>query len=538
MTPESGLFKVASIGNGLSLIRKLEQPSEADYVERDPTGRYIRFNEVLGKGAFKTVYKAFDEVDGIEVAWNRIKINNLMQLPDGLEKLYSEVHLLTSLEHDNIINLHYSWVDDKKKTVNLITELFTSGNLRLYRQKHKNADMKAVKHWARQILQGLVYLHSHSPPIIHRDLKCDNIFINGNYGEVKIGDLGLATVMQQPTAHSVIGTPEFMAPELYEEEYNELVDIYAFGMCMLEMVTFEYPYLECKNPAQIYKKVTSGIKPASLDKVNDIQVKDFIEKCLAPASMRLPATELLKDPFLQPDNQRILTHEPTHTHTTNKLPRTPCRNKSWPRLGVLENNDYWQNSPRNSLPSPRNQVLKFVRTRNRNEFRLRGRRTDSHSVSLTMRISEASGKVKNIQFDFYLESDTASKVAAEMVEQLELADQDVAFIAEFIDHLIRQIAPSWKPLSTPILTPTNKSQNQSYSSSQKQDEEYLHMSVSSSSSSSSSSSKSIEKGHDGELKLELDSIEAHYDELFRKLTKMKEEALESARKRWMTKKNG
>lgn len=48
-----------------------------------------------------------------------------------------------------------------------------------------------------------------------------------------------------------------MAPELYEEEYNELADIYSFGMCMLEMVTFEYPYSECKNPAQIYKKVTS-----------------------------------------------------------------------------------------------------------------------------------------------------------------------------------------------------------------------------------------------------------------------------------------
>lgn len=48
-----------------------------------------------------------------------------------------------------------------------------------------------------------------------------------------------------------------MAPELYEEEYNELVDIYSFGMCMLEMVTFEYPYSECKNPAQIYKKVIS-----------------------------------------------------------------------------------------------------------------------------------------------------------------------------------------------------------------------------------------------------------------------------------------
>ncbi|KAK1351802.1 hypothetical protein POM88_053943 [Heracleum sosnowskyi] len=51
------------------------------------------------------------------------------------------------------------------------------------------------------------------------------------------------------------GTPEFMAPEVYAEEYNELVDIYAFGMCVLEMVTFEYPYSECFHPAQIYKKV-------------------------------------------------------------------------------------------------------------------------------------------------------------------------------------------------------------------------------------------------------------------------------------------
>lgn len=51
-----------------------------------------------------------------------------------------------------------------------------------------------------------------------------------------------------------------MAPELYEEEYNELVDVYSFGMCMLEMVTFEYPYSECKNPAQIFRKVTSVSK--------------------------------------------------------------------------------------------------------------------------------------------------------------------------------------------------------------------------------------------------------------------------------------
>lgn len=61
------------------------------------------------------------------------------------------------------------------------------------------------------------------------------------------------------------GTPEFMAPELYEEDYNELVDIYAFGMCLLELVTVEYPYAECANAAQIFKKVTSVSASLSLD---------------------------------------------------------------------------------------------------------------------------------------------------------------------------------------------------------------------------------------------------------------------------------
>jgi WNK lysine deficient protein kinase len=150
-------------------------------------------------------------------------------------------------------------------------------------------NIRAVKQWCKQILKGLLYLHSRSPPIIHRDLKCDNIFINGNQGEVKIGDLGLAAILRKshavrcvgtskPSHHwnfialimffttldlpllclcVVKGTPEFMAPEVYDEEYNELVDVYAFGMCVLEMVTFDYPYSECTHPAQIYKKVTS-----------------------------------------------------------------------------------------------------------------------------------------------------------------------------------------------------------------------------------------------------------------------------------------
>ncbi|KAL2546860.1 Serine/threonine-protein kinase WNK1 [Forsythia ovata] len=93
-----------------------------------------------------------------------------------------------------------------------------------------------------------------------------------------------------------------MAPEVAAEEYNELVEIYSFGMCILEMVTFEYSYSECNHPAQIYKKVISGKKPDALYKVKDPEVRQFVEKCLATVSHRLSARELLNDPFLQIDD--------------------------------------------------------------------------------------------------------------------------------------------------------------------------------------------------------------------------------------------
>ncbi|XP_054825803.1 serine/threonine-protein kinase WNK8 [Prosopis cineraria] len=429
-------------GVGLS-VGKFET-DDADVVEKDPTGRYIRYDDMLGKGAFKTVYKAFDEVDGTEVAWNQVNIEDVLQSPQQLERLYSEVHLLKSLKHGNIIKFYNSWVDDTNKTINMITELFISGSLRRYRRMHKNVELKAIKNWARQILRGLCYLHSLDPPIIHRDLKCDNIFINGNTGEVKIGDLGLATVLQQPTARSVIGTPEFMAPELYEEEYNELVDVYSFGMCMLEMITCEYPYSECKNQAQIYKKVTSGIKPAALGKVNDPQVKQFIEKCLVPASMRVPASELLKDPFLATDNMKEINHVLQLPNHITKLVMPPTTE---PRPMEIDQtvNDVLPGSCLNGTEETQISTLEFLRQNKSNEFRLRGEKNVAgRTISLTLRIAETNGCARNIHFLFYLDSDTAISIAEEMVENLDLTAEDVDVIAELIHTMTVRLVPNWR----------------------------------------------------------------------------------------------
>ncbi|KAK2645697.1 hypothetical protein Ddye_020900 [Dipteronia dyeriana] len=73
-----------------------------------------------------------------------------------------------------------------------------------YRLKQMRLNIRAVKHWFRQILRGLLYLHSLDPAVIHRDLNCDNIFVNGNQGKVKIEDLGLAAILKKShDAHCV-----------------------------------------------------------------------------------------------------------------------------------------------------------------------------------------------------------------------------------------------------------------------------------------------------------------------------------------------
>lgn len=77
-------------------------------------------------------YRAFDELEGIEVAWNQVKVADLLRNSEDLDRLYSEVNLLKTLKHKNIIKFYNSWVDKKRDNINFITEIFTSGTLRQY----------------------------------------------------------------------------------------------------------------------------------------------------------------------------------------------------------------------------------------------------------------------------------------------------------------------------------------------------------------------------------------------------------------------
>ncbi|XP_038638022.1 serine/threonine-protein kinase WNK3-like isoform X3 [Scyliorhinus canicula] len=279
-----------------------EEEAEMKAVATSPGGRFLKFDIELGRGAFKTVYKGLDTETWVEVAWCELQDRKLTKMEQ--QRFKEEAEMLKGLQHPNIVRFYDSWESTLKgkKCIVLVTELMTSGTLKTYLKRFKVMKPKVLRSWCRQILKGLHFLHTRTPPIVHRDLKCDNIFITGPTGSVKIGDLGLATLMRTSFAKSVIGTPEFMAPEMYEEHYDESVDVYAFGMCMLEMATSEYPYSECQNAAQIYRKVTSGIKPASFNKVSDPEIKEIIEGCIRQnKSERLVIKDLLSYAFFAED---------------------------------------------------------------------------------------------------------------------------------------------------------------------------------------------------------------------------------------------
>ena len=464
-----------------------KEEEETKFVEWDPTGRFGRTTQLFGRGTYKNVYKAFDEEEGMDVAWNQVKVSGLP--PEEKQRLMHEVEILKKLDHKNILKFYHSWnvMEKGEMSVNFITEA-CEGTLNKYAAKFKtNLDMRAVKSWSRQILRGLEYLHLHDPPIVHRDLKCDNIFVNGNAGEIKIGDLGLAAMLNHQRTHSVIGTPEFMAPELYDEDYDERVDIYSFGMCLIELVTFTCPYSECKNPAQIYKRVSQGILPDALEAVKEKgdAIYNFILKCIAPKEERWTASELLADPFLEKKESRprnlpraVVEEEPaaprpqvageesseTSRSSFDTLTNPPPVLTSSDAVAVAGSETkgkglYPIQEASKELPAtPGGRFYRVVsNTEGSSELpagpfeqrergaslniRVKGLLMDNNTLRLRLRITDqSSGQTRTVEFPFSTNTDSAQNVAKEMVEELQLSESDVNTIEREINKEVKYLS--------------------------------------------------------------------------------------------------
>ena len=268
-----------------------------DNREKSPNSRYIKLNrDKIGQGGQKKVFKAYDTIKGIEVAWNEIDVSPFDSKIQ--EQIYKEIEILQKCNNQcvYIIKLYGNWIDNSREKIIFITEIATSGSLREFINKVKNIKLRIIKKWIKQILYGIKFLHDND--IIHRDIKCDNIFINGTTGNIIIGDFGLAKNMENDITKTILGTPEFMAPEIYNECYDKRIDIYSFGMAILEIISGKTPYSECDTIPKIWKKVINGIKPKIISRIKHKKLKDIIEKCLCNYSNRITIDELLQNEFL------------------------------------------------------------------------------------------------------------------------------------------------------------------------------------------------------------------------------------------------
>ncbi|XP_038627979.1 serine/threonine-protein kinase WNK2 isoform X5 [Tachyglossus aculeatus] len=398
-----------------------EEEDDLKAVATSLDGRFLKFDIELGRGSFKTVYKGLDTETWVEVAWCELQDRKLTKVER--QRFKEEAEMLKGLQHPNIVRFYDFWEScaKGKRCIVLVTELMTSGTLKTYLKRFKVMKPKVLRSWCRQILKGLLFLHTRTPPIIHRDLKCDNIFITGPTGSVKIGDLGLATLKRASFAKSVIGTPEFMAPEMYEEHYDESVDVYAFGMCMLEMATSEYPYSECQNAAQIYRKVTCGIKPASFEKVHDPEIKEIIGECICKnKEERYEIKDLLSHAFFAEDTGvRVELAEEDHGRKSSIALRL------------------WVEDPK----------------------KLKGKPKDNGAI----------------EFTFDLEKETPDDVAQEMVESGFFHESDVKIVAKSIRDRVALI--QWRRERIRPLTQLETRQNSESSDKSKVPQAQLQVQV-------------------------------------------------------------
>ncbi|XP_039250337.2 uncharacterized protein LOC120328025 isoform X2 [Styela clava] len=373
---------------------------EAAAVAQSPDMRFLKFDIEMGRGSFKTVFKGLDTDTGVAVAWCELQHNKLSRAERV--RFREEADMLKGLQHPNIVRFYDSWEYQSprgKKCIILVTELMTSGTLKTYLRRFKAVKPKVLRNWCRQILKGLHFLHTRNPPIIHRDLKCDNIFITGPTGSVKIGDLGLATLKSASFAKSVIGTPEFMAPEMYEEHYDESVDVYAFGMCMLEMTTGEYPYSECNNAAQIYRKVTQGAPPRNLEKVQSEEMKNIISRCISrDRTQRFTVQELLEVPFFG--------------EVTGFKIELVSEQQNESDAKILSSNEEQQKDN----PEEKNVMLRLV-------------------VDDALKRNEKH-RPEALEFSFDMTKDIPVDVAKEMVQNGYLHDEDVLIVAKSITSFL------------------------------------------------------------------------------------------------------
>lgn len=230
-------------------------------------GQHIQNYQVtahLGEGGMGTVYKATDTVLGREVALKMLH-TPLINQSQFLERFRKEARILAQLLHPNITAI-YNFIEQNNSHY-MVMEFVEGKNLDSLLRQHRVLSYQTIVPVFIQALEGLH--HAHKKGIFHRDIKPSNLILTPD-GTVKVMDFGIARMageQRMTQVNRVVGTVEFMAPELIQgKDPSVASDIYATAVTMYELLTGKLPF-ESTTDFNLMQEILQK-KPPAPDKLN------------------------------------------------------------------------------------------------------------------------------------------------------------------------------------------------------------------------------------------------------------------------------
>lgn len=277
-----------------------------EILEESPDKRWSKRREQVRQRdvpGIDCAYLAMDNETGNEVVWNEVQFSERRNFRDQEEKINAVFDNLTRLVHTNLVKFHKYWTDTKseKPRIIFITEYMSSGSMSLFLQRTKKSgsppSLKAWKKWTIQILCALRYLHTSEPAIVHGNLTCNTVFIQQN-GLIKIGCVAPDAINHHvKTCRENIRFLHYIAPEIDSTGLTTASDVFAFGVCALEIAVAGLSAPAAPNGQQSEGVITTEILDKAVDSLEDVLQRDLIRVCLHP------------DPKKRPTAQQLLFHK-------------------------------------------------------------------------------------------------------------------------------------------------------------------------------------------------------------------------------------
>lgn len=231
----------------------------------------------VGEGSFGVVFKALYKKTGAIYAIKAIDKKNKTN-QEGRSYFKREIEIMYKVRHKNIVRLYTHFEDDHY--CYFVMEYISKGNLFdiVEKQRNKCLDKKTVAMYMRDLLSAVYYLHNMDPPIIHRDIKLENVLLHED-GTIKLTDFGWSNYcFDDEVRDTFCGTPVYLAPEMLKRlEHDHNVDLWCIGVMMFELITGKLPFNTSSKVALEDSIIRVKINwPTDID----VQARDLISRIL------------------------------------------------------------------------------------------------------------------------------------------------------------------------------------------------------------------------------------------------------------------